>query len=109
MAEKQAGASSRVDALLTKLARLANAGISYLPLLLAGPVLGASVYWFSSLIADRAHLANLKQHLQKLGAQQVRTVSMAQGQKQSRFIAWSFLDTAQREAWRRAHWGAAAG
>ena len=46
MAEKQAGASGRVDALLTKLAQLANAGISYLPLLLAGPVLGASVYWF---------------------------------------------------------------
>src|SRR5215216_1836167 len=46
MAEKQARASSRFDALLTKLARLANAGISYLPLLLAGPVLGASVYWF---------------------------------------------------------------
>lgn len=70
--------------------------------------IGASVYWFSSLIADRAHLANLKQHLQKLGAQQVRSISMAQGQKQSRFLAWSFLDSAQREAWRQ-RWSAAVG
>lgn len=65
----------------------------------------ASVYWFSSLIADGAHLASLKQHLQKCGAQQVRSVAMAQGQKQSRFLAWSFLDAGQREAWRQRRWG----
>jgi len=46
MGEKQGRASSRIDALLVSLSRLAKAGISYLPLLLAGPVLGASVYWF---------------------------------------------------------------
>ncbi len=66
--------------------------------------LAGSAYWFTSLIAKAAHLAGLKQHLQKLGAQQVRTVTMAQGQKQSRLLAWSFLDGAQREAWRRERW-----
>jgi 23S rRNA (adenine1618-N6)-methyltransferase len=60
-----------------------------------------SVYWFTSLIAKAAHLASLKQHLRKVGALGVRTVAMAQGQKQSRFLAWSFLDTRQRTAWQQ--------
>lgn len=70
--------------------------------------LGAMVYWFTSLIADRAHLSPIKQHLRALGAQQVRTIDMAQGQKQSRFIAWSFLDVAERAHWRRQRWSAVA-
>jgi 23S rRNA (adenine1618-N6)-methyltransferase len=64
----------------------------------------ASVYWFSSLVSKAAHLASLKQHLQKLGALEVRTVAMEQGQKQSRILAWSFLDATQREAWRQERW-----
>ena len=64
----------------------------------------SSVYWFSSLIANGAHLAPLKQQLQKAGAQQVQSVAMAQGQKQSRFLAWTFLDAGQRAAWRQQRW-----
>lgn len=64
----------------------------------------ASVYWFTSLIARGGHLASLKQHLIKHGALDVRTVAMGQGQKQSRFLAWSFLDAGQREAWRQQRW-----
>ncbi len=66
--------------------------------------LATSAFWFTSLIAKAAHLASLKQHLQKVGALDVRTVTMAQGQKQSRFLAWSFLDSEQRALWRREHW-----
>lgn len=66
--------------------------------------LASSVYWFSSLIANGAHLAPLKQQLQKAGAQQVQSVAMAQGQKQSRFLAWTFLDAGQRAAWRQQRW-----
>ncbi len=67
-----------------------------------------SVFWFTSLIAKAAHLASLKQHLRKVGALDVRTVGMAQGQKQSRFLAWSFLAPEQRAAWRRERWGSIA-
>jgi 23S rRNA A1618 N6-methylase RlmF len=31
-----------------------------------------------------------------MSAQDIRTVAMAQGQKQSRFVAWSFLATETR-------------
>jgi 23S rRNA (adenine1618-N6)-methyltransferase len=63
-----------------------------------------SVYWFTSLVAKGAHLASLKQQLRKVGALEVRTIAMAQGQKQSRFLAWTFLDGGQREAWRQERW-----
>jgi 23S rRNA (adenine1618-N6)-methyltransferase len=29
---------------------------------------------------------------------------MSQGQKQSRLLAWTFLDKKQRRAWRKARW-----
>ena len=62
------------------------------------------VYWFSSLVSKAANLPALQRQLGQLGAREVRTVAMAQGQKQSRFVAWTFLSEAQREAWRSARW-----
>ncbi len=58
------------------------------------------VCWFSTLIAKSEHLADVRKQLQQVAAQDVRVVAMAQGNKQSRFVAWTFLDAAQREAWR---------
>ncbi|WP_134601977.1 RlmF-related methyltransferase, partial [Pseudomonas aeruginosa] len=42
-----------------------------------------------------------------LGASDIRVVDMAQGQKQSRFVAWTYLDKKQRRAWRKERWTAA--
>ena len=57
------------------------------------------ILWFSTLVSKGANLQALQQRLEKLGACAVRIVPMAQGQKQSRFLAWSFLDTGQRAQW----------
>ncbi|MET0809259.1 MAG: RlmF-related methyltransferase, partial [Pseudoxanthomonas sp.] len=62
------------------------------------------VLWFSSLVSKAEHLADVRRQLNKAGAQDVREVAMAQGNKQSRFVAWTFLDAGQREAWRKARW-----
>ena len=62
------------------------------------------VYWFSTLIAKSEHLVDVRKQLNQAGAQEVRVVAMAQGNKQSRFVAWTFLDALQREAWRMARW-----
>jgi 23S rRNA (adenine1618-N6)-methyltransferase len=61
-------------------------------------------YWFSTLIAKSEHLADIRKQLQRADAQDIREVRMAQGQKQSRFVAWTFLDAAQRDAWRMLRW-----
>lgn len=59
----------------------------------------AQVLWFSSLVAKREHLADIHRQLAKAGAADVREVAMAQGNKQSRFVAWSFHAAAARRAW----------
>lgn len=59
------------------------------------------VLWFSSLVAKSEHLPDLRKQLAKVGAVEVREVAMAQGNKRSRFLAWSFHDAAARTAW----WG----
>ena len=58
--------------------------------------------WFTTLIARQAHLPVLQRTLRMLPATQVRIVEMAQGQKRSRFLAWSFLGPEQRRSWRAA-------
>ena len=55
--------------------------------------------WFTCLVSRSAELPALRRTLQQAGAVEVRVVPMAQGQKQSRFLAWSFLDEAARKAW----------
>lgn len=62
------------------------------------------VFWFSTLISKSEHLADVHKQLKKGGALDVREITMAQGNKQSRFVAWTYLDPAQREAWRSARW-----
>jgi 23S rRNA (adenine1618-N6)-methyltransferase len=46
--------------------------------------------WFTSLISKKEHLPQLQKALQKSAVKQVRVLDMAQGQKRSRILAWSF-------------------
>lgn len=61
----------------------------------------ASVFWFTILIAKEAHLPDVYHELKRAGAAETRTISMAQGHKVSRFVAWTFFDKSRREYWRR--------
>lgn len=63
------------------------------------------VFWFSTLISKADNLPAVHRQLRKVGALEVREVAMAQGNKRSRFVAWTFLDTAQRSQWRQLRWG----
>ena len=57
------------------------------------------VLWFSCLVSKGGNLPLIEQALRQCGAVATRTVAMSQGQKQSRFVAWSFHDDAARAAW----------
>jgi len=57
------------------------------------------VLWFTSLVSRGDNLPELYRALTQVGAIKVVKKEMAQGQKQSRFIAWTFLDEAQRKRW----------
>ena len=57
------------------------------------------ILWFSSLVSKAGNVPDIIKQLKKVAAVQVRTVPMGQGNKQSRFVAWSFLDAAQQSVW----------
>lgn len=66
--------------------------------------IASQVLWFSSLVAKSEHLAEIHRQLRKAGTHEVREVAMAQGSKQSRFVAWTFHNVNARSAWARARW-----
>lgn len=65
---------------------------------------GKQVLWFSTLVSKKETLASVYKGLRTVAAKDVRTISMSQGQKVSRIVAWTFLDEAEREEWKRIHW-----
>lgn len=68
-------------------------------------LLRQNAYWFTSLVSKKDTLPGLYKTLQKRGATEVRTVPMSQGQKVSRFVAWTFLSAEERQQWRARRWG----
>jgi len=63
-----------------------------------------SCMWFTTLISKSASLPGVYRAIKYAGAVENRTIAMAQGQKQSRIVAWTFLNKAQQQAWRLARW-----
>ncbi|MFM7967961.1 RlmF-related methyltransferase [Aeromonas sp. A-5] len=54
--------------------------------------------WFSSLVSKKGESAGRQKGIGSGGARQVRVLEMAQGNKVSRVLAWSFLDDAGMRA-----------
>jgi len=61
--------------------------------------------WFTTLVSKKSNLPELYNMLDQVQAAQVKTVPMAQGLKNSRFIAWSFLNKEQHKVWTDYRWG----
>lgn len=57
------------------------------------------VVWFSSLISKKDNLEIIQAELKKSKAKQIKIIDMGQGNKVSRFIAWSFLTNEQQDEW----------
>lgn len=60
--------------------------------------------WFTSLISKNTTLPAIYHALKVAGAAEVRTIEMAQGQKISRFVAWTFHNAEQQAAWAAERW-----
>lgn len=61
-------------------------------------------FWFTTLVSKKTTLPALLYALRNTGAKEIKTIPMAQGQKASRFVAWTFLDRQQQEDWMRTRW-----
>ena len=63
-----------------------------------------SCFWYSTLVSKSVHLAAFYKLLEKVNAQQVKTISMSQGQKVSRILVWTFLKPDQKTRWSEERW-----
>ncbi len=63
------------------------------------------IFWFTTLVSKSENLKPIDALLKRVGAITPKTVPMTQGNKQSRFVAWTFLNTKQQEAWKKFRWG----
>ena len=57
-------------------------------------------FWFTTLVSKKDNLSSLYKTLNKVNAVVVKTIDMAQGQKNSRRLAWTFLSEVQQKEWK---------
>ena len=55
-----------------------------------------SCFWFSTLISKQENLKSI--------VVEVKIIQMSQGNKTSRFVAWTFLNLEQQKKWVKARW-----
>jgi 23S rRNA (adenine1618-N6)-methyltransferase len=58
------------------------------------------VLWFTTLVSKKENLPAINKILNKVGAAAIQIIDMAQGQKTSRIVAWTFLSEAQQKNWK---------
>ena len=59
---------------------------------------GRNCRWFTSLVSRSEHLPAVQQALRQVQAREVRIIPMAQGQKKSRVVAWTFRESGRPPA-----------
>ncbi|SFO26250.1 23S rRNA m(6)A-1618 methyltransferase [Algoriphagus ornithinivorans] len=61
-------------------------------------------FWFTSLISKEANLKPLTNRLRQVAVSEYEIIEMAQGNKKSRFLAWTYLNSKQQENWSKFRW-----
>ncbi|WP_293873297.1 23S rRNA (adenine(1618)-N(6))-methyltransferase RlmF [Flavobacterium sp.] len=56
--------------------------------------------WFTTLVSKKDNLKTIYKLLNKVGAVTIKIIDMAQGQKISRVVAWTFLSETQQKDWK---------
>ena len=58
-----------------------------------------SCLWFTTLVSKQTNLKSAYHHLKQVKATDVKTITMEQGNKVSRLIAWTFLNKREQKSW----------
>ena len=56
-------------------------------------------FWFTSLVSKKEFVKSMNLSLKKLGAKEIKTISMQLGNKTSRIVAWTFLSLEEQKSW----------
>ncbi|MFZ6777853.1 23S rRNA (adenine(1618)-N(6))-methyltransferase RlmF [Undibacterium sp. Ji83W] len=62
------------------------------------------ILWFSTLVSKSANLPAIHAALKQVKACDEKTIIMSQGNKESRLVAWTFLNASQQAAWAKLRW-----
>ncbi len=60
--------------------------------------------WFTSLVSKKENLPAIYWALKQTKVKDVRTIDMSQGQKSSRFVAWTFFTKEEQIEWAEKKW-----
>jgi 23S rRNA (adenine1618-N6)-methyltransferase len=63
-----------------------------------------SIFLFSTLVSKQSNLKGIYKVLKKVEANEIKTIPMAHGNKISRIVAWTFLNTEQQKNWITTNW-----
>lgn len=58
-------------------------------------------FWFTTLVSKKEHIKSMYASLEKLGATEIKTIPMQQGNKISRIVAWTFLNPSEQKDWKQ--------
>lgn len=56
-------------------------------------------FWFTTLVSKKENLKGIYSSLEKLGAKEIKTIPMQQGNKITRIVAWTFLNEKEQKEW----------
>ncbi len=56
--------------------------------------------WFTTLVSKKDNLKGIYRLLDKVNVAEIKVVEMTQGQKKSRFVAWTFMTKTQQKSWK---------
>lgn len=61
-------------------------------------------YWFTTLVSKQSNLKEIYKSLERIGANQSKTIPLGTSNKSSRIVAWTFLNREEREEWKETRW-----
>ncbi len=56
-------------------------------------------FWYSTLVSKKENAESMYSSLKKLGATDIKTIPMHQGNKVTRIVAWTFLNKDEQKEW----------
>ena len=56
-------------------------------------------FWYTSLVSKKENVESMIASLTKLGASEIKTIPMHQGNKVTRVVAWTFLTVEEQSEW----------
>jgi len=56
-------------------------------------------FWYTTLVSKKENVQSMYDSLNKLGATEIKTIPMHQGNKVTRVVGWTFLTAEEQKAW----------